>query len=275
MPELPEVETVVRQLRKTVVGFNIVKIWHDVPKLLLPTPSFFEESVQGKTIRDVQRRAKLIVFTLSGECFVIVHLKLTGRLLVRRQADASDDYVHVVLQLDRGKEIRFADIRKFGWLKVVTEKTELQKIFDEYGPEIFSPRFSFEQFYGRIKKTSRPIKPLLMDQAFLAGIGNLYADESLFRAGVYPKDKAAFLTKERVSRLFDSLQAVLREAIRYGGSSVDDYVDTNSDKGRFTSHLRVYGRQGKPCIICKTPIRKMTYRGRGTHYCPKCQKPSS
>ncbi|HKZ34831.1 MAG TPA: bifunctional DNA-formamidopyrimidine glycosylase/DNA-(apurinic or apyrimidinic site) lyase [Patescibacteria group bacterium] len=275
MPELPEVETVVRQLRKTVVGSKVVKIWHDVPKLLLPSPSFVEKHVQGKSITDVQRRAKLVVFSLSDGCFMIVHLKLTGRLLVRKQEDESDDYVHVVLELDRGGEIRYADIRKFGWLKVVIGKTELQKIFDGYGPEIMSPDFSFEQFYEQTQKSSRPVKPLLMDQTFLAGIGNMYTDESLFRAGVYPKDKASHLTGEQARRLFDSLQAVLQEAISYGGSSIDAYVDTQGQKGRFTSHLRVYGRQGKPCVVCKTHIRKMTYRGRGTHYCPQCQKPSS
>jgi formamidopyrimidine-DNA glycosylase len=194
----------------------------------------------------------------------IVHLGMTGRLLMARPDVEVPKHTHAILRLRSGRELRFVDPRRFGRLAVV------QHSFQAPGSEPLD--VGFELFSGLFRRRKTPIKSALLNQKLLSGIGNIYADESLFRAGVRPRRRAASLARAELQRLYDAIQKVLNEAIAVGGSSVSDYVDSNGDAGFFQFQHRVYGREGEPCLECRTLIKRIVISGRSAHYCPKCQK---
>jgi formamidopyrimidine-DNA glycosylase len=273
MPELPEVETISRGLNKLVAGDVIESVWIGNKSNLLKSPAkVIARTLEGARIEGFRRVGKHIVGDLSEpgrkaapRAQWIIHLGMTGSMRVCQPEDETAKHTHLVASLRSGREIRFVDPRRFGKLQVVPAAS-----FEAPGKEpIGADREHFAKlFQGR--KT--PIKSALLNQSLLSGIGNIYADESLFRAGIRPRRRAASLTKADLTRLYDAIQEVLAEAIAAGGSSVSDYVDSRGDQGFFQLQLRVYQREDEPCLVCRTPIKRIVIAGRSSHFCPKCQK---
>lgn len=271
MPELPEVETVVRSLARRVTGDAIESVWFSGKAPTFKSePAEMVRVLEGAKIERVHRQGKHIVLdlTLAGATRAqwIVHLGMTGRMLVTAPDEEIEKHTHVISRLASGREVRFIDPRRFGRTWVTSAGAPFEAGGQEpldIGLELFAALF-------RGRKTA--IKSALLNQKLLRGVGNIYADESLFRAGVRPRRRASSLTRLEMKRLYDSVQQVLNEAIAAGGSSISDYVDAEGERGLFQVQHRVYGRGGEPCVTCGTPIKRVVVGGRGTHYCPKCQK---
>ncbi|QNI31208.1 DNA-formamidopyrimidine glycosylase [Alloacidobacterium dinghuense] len=274
MPELPEVETVANGVNQRVRGEVIESVWlGSKPEPFKTDPVEMAEALAGRRIERVYRVGKHIVFDLSGENSKaepqwIVHLGMTGRLLVSTAEVAVPAHTHAVLRLASGREVRFVDARRFGRLAIHWRASG--DGFQGSGREPLT--ISIEEFAALFRGRKTSIKAALLNQKLLHGVGNIYADESLFRAGIRPTRIAGRLNKDRLERLRAALQEVLKHAIELGGSSVSDYVDADGVKGFFQLEHRVYLRGGEPCLKCGTPIRRMVLGGRGTHYCPACQK---
>lgn len=295
MPELPEVETIRRQLEKEIVGEEISDIWYDRAKMLKPSPEVFITGVKGRKISGVKRRAKLLIFELSNDSshselvseskktlkqvqgdvngtsgYFVVHLRLSGRLLVREKKDLADDYVHAIFKFKSGRELRFAEARLFGYAQYLESKEELGKILDKYGPEPLDD-LDKETFSQILKKTRRPIKLVLLDQEKISGIGNIYASEALWVAKTNPQQPANSLTAEQSERLLEAIEQVLREGLETGGASDQWYRNAYGEKGSYQKHFKVYGKAGEPCSECGVAIKRIELGGRGTFFCPKCQ----
>jgi len=273
MPELPEVETIARGLAKRVNGDVIESVWLSNKKEPFKSaPKQIARTLADTKILDVRRVGKHIVIDLTpvkddsakAARQWIVHLGMTGRMLIETPDAAIPKHTHAIAKLTSGRELRFVDPRRFGRLAVSETRFT--------GPGAEPLDISFEEFAKLFRKRKTPIKSALLNQKLLHGVGNIYADESLFRAGIRPRRQAASLTKAELERLHKAVKEVLREAIKLGGSSVSDYVDSEGREGFFQLQHRVYLRTGEPCLTCKTPIRRIVVAGRGTHYCPKCQK---
>ena len=270
MPELPEVETIARGLAKRISGDVIESVWLGLKPEPLKSPAAeIAATLHAKRISTVRRVGKHIVFDLEATNGTaapgqwIVHLGMTGSLLVCAPELELEKHTHAVLQLSSGRELRFVDPRRFGRLSVIER-------FKAPGAEPL--QIEFDDFAALFHGRKTPIKSALLNQSLLSGVGNIYADEALFRAGIRPRRRAASLTRDELRRLHSSLQRVLKEAIKLGGSSVSDYVDADGEEGFFQLKHRVYGREGKPCRVCKTPIKRIVIAGRSSHYCPRCQK---
>jgi formamidopyrimidine-DNA glycosylase len=302
VPELPEVETVVRGLQKRVVGDVVESVWIGDKSNLLRSPAQeIARVLEGARISGVRRMGKHIVVDLETRATLaakrprpawkqarsksksaapvassaehgartaqwIVHLGMTGKILVTDSTAEIEKHTHLIAQMASGNEVRFVDPRRFG--KIWVHESEAG--FATAGIEPL--HISFDDFARLFRGRKTPIKSALLNQALLRGVGNIYADESLFRAGIRPRRRAASLTRDELHRLHQSVQQVLREAIAAGGSSVSDYVGAEGERGFFQIQHRVYGREGEPCLVCGTPIKRIVVAGRGTHYCPKCQK---
>jgi len=273
MPELPEVETIRCDLEKVLVGKKILGVETDAEKLFSPSFKEVLKGVAGQTIKAVGRQAKLLYFSLSNSQYLLVHLKMTGRLLVREKGTPCDEWQHATFVLEGGKELRFADLRLFGYLKLVDSTQKLGEVLGEYGPEPLKD-MSLEDFRSAVKGRRKPIKLMLMDQAVISGVGNIYANEALFEAGIDPRRQAASLTDKETSLLFAGIEKVLTEGLHYRGTTANDdkYVDAYGKKGQYQEHLRVYGREGLPCPKCQGKIQRIALGGRGTFFCPACQQ---
>jgi len=271
MPELPEVETIRRDLEKLIVGRKILDIKTNSPKQVQPSLTAVKKAIVGTTIKKIQRRAKILQIFFSNGKIIIIHLKLTGRLLVRKKGDRVDDWQHITISLDKGKELRFADSRKFGWFRLLKDEKELKKVLSDFGPEPFDD-LTLPVFQKILGSTSRPVKIVLMDQQRISGIGNIYANEALFLAGIDPRRPADKISKEEGKKVYDSLEKVLKAGIKYRGASDQYYLDALGHKGSYQEHFLVYGRQGKKCFHCSEIIKRISLGGRGTFYCPQCQK---
>jgi len=272
MPELPEVETIVRGLARRLVGENIESVWiGPKPEPLKSPAQEIVAVVDGATIAGVRRAGKHIVFDLSGRGHWIIHLGMTGRILLCPSDLPQEKHTHLVARLRSGGELRFVDPRRFGRVSVVRSNDGGDGVagFDPAGAEPLD--VGFESFASLFRGRRTPIKSALLNQKLLRGVGNIYADESLFRAGVRPRRRAHRLSRQELRRLYRSLQKVLNEAIAAGGSSISDYVDTSGGEGSFQFKHRVYGRTGKPCPRCRTAIKRVIIAGRSSHYCPRCQ----
>lgn len=276
MPELPEVETIARGLDQRIAGDVIESVWlGSKPEPLKSSAEEIAGTLEAKKITSVRRVGKHIVFELapsaknadgrqsSKEAQWIVHLGMTGSLRVSPPDAELEKHTHAVVRLASGRELRFIDPRRFGRLSVIEK-------FHAPGAEPL--QISFEDFAALFRGRKTPIKSALLNQKLLSGVGNIYADEALFRAKIRPRRRAASLNRDELRRLHAALKKVLKEAIQAGGSSISDYVDANGDKGFFQLKHRVYGREGKPCLVCKTPIKRIVIAGRSSHYCPHCQK---
>jgi formamidopyrimidine-DNA glycosylase len=271
MPELPEVETIKRDLNRLIVGKKILGIEADSPKQLKPSPAAVKKAIAGATIKKIKRRAKLLQIFLSNGKILIIHLKLTGRLLVRKKDAPADDWQHVTIDLSGRKELRFADLRKFGWIKLVKNREKLEKLLAEFGPEPMDD-LDLATFKKTLVSTSRPIKIVLMDQKKISGVGNIYANEALFLAKVNPRRPANKVTQQKVKKLYQAIEKVLKAGIRYRGASDQYYLDALGRKGFYQEHFLVYGREEKKCFDCGSKVKKIKIGGRGTYFCPKCQK---
>ena len=269
MPELPEVETIARGLAKRVTGDVIESVWLGQKKEPLKSPAEqIATTLEHSRIDQVRRMGKHIVFDLDRqkkESQWIVHLGMTGRLQVCNPETEVAKHTHAILKLASGRELRFVDPRRFGRLSVAASAA-----FDASGIEPLE--IDLERFIGLFRGRKTPIKSALLNQKLLRGVGNIYADESLFRAGIRPRRRTATITRERLAKLHTAVKEVLREAIALGGSSVSDYVNADGEEGFFQLQHRVYGREDEPCLVCKTPIKRVVIAGRSSHYCPKCQK---
>ena len=262
MPELPEVETVARSIAR-IVGRRIVSAEFTCLRILRGNPDEMSAALAGRRIRGIERRGKFIVIQLDAGWSFIVHLGMTGKLLL---GGTPGKHTHAVINLDRGV-LRYEDQRQFGKLEV---GRGLPARLEKLGPEPLE--ISLAEFAARLKRRKARIKAVLLDQHFLRGLGNIYADETLFRAGVHPLAIGARLRPDRVKRLHAAIVEVLTQAIAKGGSSISDYVDAEGRSGFFQFEHRVYQRTGEPCVTCGTPVRRIWVAQRGTHYCPKCQR---
>jgi formamidopyrimidine-DNA glycosylase len=299
VPELPEVETIARGLDTRVAGDTVESVWIGSRRQPLKSPAgVIAATLEGKRIARVHRAGKHIVFDLEGESRAsrtlalqtkkskravrgqtrqavfphrpneaaqwIVHLGMTGRMVVCEPAAEIAKHTHLIAKLASGRELRFIDPRMFGKLSVHAGG------FDPGGVEPLE--VSEERFIALFRGRKTPIKSALLNQKLLRGVGNIYADESLFRAGIRPRRRAATITREQLGRLRRAVREVLREAIALGGSSISDYVDADGEEGFFQLQHRVYGREGEPCLVCGTAIRRVVLSGRSSHYCSKCQE---
>lgn len=303
MPELPEVETVVRGLQG-LMGKRIARVEVRRPKLvsvgpktLSPTRTHttqqsrvFQRTLVKRRILGIQRRAKLIQFRLSGGWWLLVHLKMAGQIVVQQKRQTRllvrllnspraplermpCRHTHVIMRCTDGTILYYNDLRLFGTWRAVHER-DLGKVADvvAYGPEPLEPGFTSLQLQQALgKRPNLPLKQALTEQTLLAGVGNIYADEILFAARILPIRRVRSLRAADWRRLFTSLQRVLRHAIRTHGSSVGEFIRPNGKVGSYGRYHKVYGRKGKPCVRCATPIARITLGGRGTHYCPTCQ----
>jgi formamidopyrimidine-DNA glycosylase len=269
MPELPEVETVARGLDQRIRGDVIESVWlTDKPQLYRKQrPAEIAATLEGAKVAGVRRVAKHVVFDLdkprSEHAQWIVHLGMTGNLLVVDPQRELKKHTHVIAKLKSGRELRFVDPRRFG-------KLSLHTGFEGPGTEPLT--VGLDEFMELFRGRKLAIKAALLNQSLLHGVGNIYADEALFRAGIRPTRKAGTLKREELKKLRTSLIRVLNEAIAAGGTSINDYRDAEGAEGLFEVKLRAYGRTGEPCLKCKTPIKRIVVGGRSTHYCPKCQQ---
>jgi len=281
MPELPEVETIARGLHKRVAGDTIQSVWlGEKPEPLKSRPDDIVGVLEHSRIVQVRRIGKHIVFDLersgsqqrggSGQGQWIVHLGMTGRMQVTEPEVEIARHTHAIVKLESGREVRFVDPRRFGRLAVASHGTDFRGGFKAPGDEPLESQA--ERFVELFRGRKTPIKSALLNQKLLSGVGNIYADESLFRAEIRPRRRAASLTKDQLRKLHSAVQEVLREAIALGGSSVSDYVDADGEEGFFQLQHRVYGREGEPCLVCHTPVKRVVIAGRSSHYCPHCQK---
>lgn len=274
MPELPEVETIRRQLAPKVAGRVITAVEIALPRLIKhPDIVCFEREIAGKVIEGLERRGKYLLFRLAGDLTLIIHLRMTGRLFYRAAEIARDAHTYVVFGLDNGFEIRYADSRTLGTIYLMTD-AELPQIkgLDEMGPEPLTPAFDLPYFQHLLVNRKTKIKGLLLDQRRVGGLGNIYVDESLALAGIDPERQANSLSSDEIRRLYHAVNRVIEEGIEHGGTSFRDYVDEEGKAGSHQLHLRVYGRRREPCHICGTAIERKEVAGRGSYYCPKCQK---
>ena len=303
MPELPEVETIARGLDKRIAGDVIESVWlGEKPEPLKSSPQEIAAVLEHSRIAHVRRVGKHIVFDLESyaahvsksarrgapvhskpsgapglagsetrdRAQWIVHLGMTGQLLIASPTTETAKHTHAVLKLKSGRELRFVDFRRFGRLAVVRIDAQDASGFAAPGAEPLD--IMIEDFILLFRRRKTPIKSALLNQKLLSGVGNIYADESLFRAKVRPRRRAASLTTVELKRLYKGLRDVLHHAIKLGGSSVSDYVDAEGREGFFQLKHRVYGREGKPCLVCGTPIKRVIIAGRSSHYCSRCQK---
>jgi len=265
MPELPEVETVVRTLAPHLAGRRIVSARFTSRFVTPGNRTRLAARLAGRTIQSVQRRGKFIVMTLDRGTLA-VHLGMTGKLLMDGAPGARRAHTHGVFTLNEGV-LLYDDPRQFGRIEW---SADAPKRASRLGPEPLE--IALEEFCRRLRARKTRIKPLLLNQAFLAGMGNIYVDEALFLAGIHPLAFASRLTAARAARLYQSMRDILTLAIEHRGSSISDYVDADGQRGDFQILHRVYGREDEACVNCETPVKKIVVAQRGTHFCPKCQK---
>lgn len=315
MPELPEVETIKRDLNKALVGpasakapnsakasmgkparqgkkiMGVSILW---PKTVAPlSPANFQKKIRGTKITAIERRAKMIRIKLSGPLDLLIHLKMTGQLIFvpprtvlgaplgtvlgghpdqQMLEPQPSKFTRLIFNFSDDSKLFFNDMRKFGWVKLLDDTT-ITQLFTNHGPEPLSKDFTAVYFQSLLSRyPKRPIKQILLDQALIAGIGNIYADESCFIAGILPTRLAGNISVLEIKKLHQSIIAVLKHSINKHGTSSRNYVRSDGSRGGFVPHLKVYGRAGEPCKICGRPIKKIKLVGRGTHFCGHCQK---
>lgn len=266
MPELPEVETIKRELEKSVLGKKIIGVAVNNPKVIKePKKEEFVAGLKNALIKNILRKGKLLILELSSGKSLAIHLKMTGQLIYPGDGKKS----RVSFKLSDGKALDFNDQRLFAELRLLDDWRTL-KFVRELGPEPFD--LSAEDFKNMLSRKKTKIKPLIMDQTFISGVGNLYAAEVLFRAKINPLRSASSLSQAEQGLLFKEIKNTLQEAIKHQGSSVDQYVQLSGSPGGYAKYHKVYDRKGKPCLVCGAAIKRIALAGRGTYFCPKCQR---
>lgn len=276
MPELPEVETVVKGLRPLVKDKVVTAVEiREENMIAYPEDDIdgFKEALIGSKIIDVNRRGKYIIIELNKDKNMVIHLRMTGKLLVKEVKEFKDKHTHVVFSLNDGQEIRFNNIRKFGRVYLIDKNhPEQAGGLAELGPEPLSDELSPADFKKLFANRRAIIKSLLLNQHFVAGIGNIYADEILFRSGIRPDRTADTLSELEKEKIYHNMREILKKGIIYGGTSFSDYVNAFGEKGSFQEELKVHQREGEKCYICGSEIEKIKVSGRSTYFCPQCQK---
>lgn len=265
MPELPEVETIARKLKPNLVGRTILSAdlrWSRT--LAAPSPKKFAEQIKRQKILDVGRRAKYFILHLSSYN-LLIHLRMSGDLHFKNSTNQPEKHDRLIIKLSGNKSLAFNDTRKFGRVWLVADPAE---IFSDLGPEPLSKDFTPQWLHSALHNKQRQLKPLLLDQTFLAGLGNIYTDEALNIAKLHPLRESNSVTAKQAEALHDAIRTVLKEGIRRDGASID-WVYRG---GEFQNYFRAYDREGKPCLNCGTKIKRITVGQRGTHYCPRCQR---
>lgn len=274
MPELPEVETVKNTLKRFVINKKIKDVsvfWPNIIKRPDDVEQFKHELV-GQTIQDITRKGKFLLFQLD-DSVLVSHLRMEGKYSVHPSSEIIKKHTHVIFTFNGGDELRYQDVRKFGTMHVFTKgEEEEHKPLNLLGPDPFSKSFTLDYFYKKLKKTDRVIKSVLLDQSVVAGLGNIYVDETLFKATIHPLKKASKLTKKEVKAIHEQAISTLSDAVAQGGTTIRSYVNGQGDMGLFQQELFVYGQENEPCKNCGKPIVKMKIGGRGTHVCVACQK---
>jgi formamidopyrimidine-DNA glycosylase len=266
MPELPEVETIKRELEKVVLGKKIIEVYvHNPAVIRQPSVEKFKKVLKGVTIKNILRKAKVLILELSSGQSLVIHLKMTGQLIYPGNGKTS----RVSFRFSDGTLLDFNDQRLFAELRILDDWRTL-KFIQGLGPEPFN--LTPEEFKKMLANKKTKIKPLLMDQTFISGVGNLYVAEVLFRAKIHPERPASSLSGKEKEILLKEIKETLLEAIKYKGSSVDQYLQVSGNPGGYVKYHKVYDREAKPCVICKNPIKRISLGGRGTYFCPKCQK---
>lgn len=291
MPELPEVETIRRDL-DVLIGQKISALDILDAKTASPSAAFLKRALMGKKLLKIERRGKLLIFVFSADQFLLIHLKMTGQLIFQSKkrriagghslAEGSfekavggklpNKYTRAIFSFSDGGQLFFNDLRKFGYLKLVNAQELKNILAKNYGPEPLTPEFSLARFQEIIKNRKTKIKAVLLNQKLIAGLGNIYVDEALFAAGIRPTRLASSLKKEELEKLYKAINRLIKKALEYRGTTFSNYVDSRGKKGNFSRFLKVYGRQKEACLVCKTKIVKVKLAGRGTTYCPHCQK---
>lgn len=265
LPELPEVETIKRTLA-AIQGQYIEEYWLYTPSAL-KRQDFLLSEIKGHQIEDVRRRGKFLILDLGKDRLLVVHLGMSGRFYRSVPKSPNEKHLHFKLLLTSGEEIRYVDPRRFGGIRLIADENDF---FRNLGPEPWDDDAPLK-LAQKIKRKRSPIKSMLLDQSVIAGIGNIYADEILFRAGIDPRRSGMELTDEELVKLGQEMRLVLEDGIAKRGTTFRDYRDGNGQRGEFAASLAVYGRQGEPCYRCRTPIECVRIGGRSTHYCPQCQ----
>ncbi len=283
MPELPEVQTVVTQLRKKIVGKTIARFWSDWQKKILTPPTTFRRLTKGATISGTRRLGKHVIIDLSNDYSIVAHLKMTGHFLIKNEgnrqsraftADRVNGYIHHIFTFTDGTTLEFSDMRKFGWLKLMkTGEVETLPSIASLGVDALSPTLN-QKMFGELLllRANRPIGEMLLEQHHIAGIGNIYRSEALFLAGVLPMRRISTLSFDEEKKILPAIKRVLRLAVRLRGTSDGDFRDTDGLEGRFQKTLSVYGRTKKPCKKCGTIIERKVLGSRSVFFCPHCQK---
>lgn len=287
MPELPEVETVRQQLWQRLKGKKILEV-EVIHQKSVREDKGFKKKLLGLSIKDIDRVGKLLIFSFTGkeDLFMLAHLKMTGQLFVvdakgkiKAQGGHETQHDHtlpnrhtrVAIKMTGGTMLYFNDQRIFGYL-TLTDKAGASSARARFGPEPIADNFNFKKFFAGLQKSGQNIKAKLLDQTFVAGLGNIYVDESLFRSGIRPMRKANSLDESEAKLLAKEMSKVLKEAIKHGGTTFQTFKDSTGQKGNYTRKLKVFARHGKPCAKCGQMIVKTRVAGRGTHFCPECQK---
>ncbi len=289
MPELPEVETIVNDLKKKVLHRTFIALWTDTAKIIKKTSfSQFQKNILGKKIIGIKRRAKNILISLSDNYILLIHLKMTGHLLVGKwqrkekkwvskikgamSNDPGNRFLRLIFSLDDGQQLALSDIRKFAKVELWKESELLKsKEFMALGPEPLDPSFTFSKFKQLFFKKKGKIKPVLMDSKFIAGIGNIYASEILLEAMLHPESRVENLKEKDLKCIYKAIKKVLKKGIKARGSSISDYRDLQGQKGGFQKIAKIYGKKGQKCPYCNTKIERIVVGQRGTFYCPVCQ----
>ena len=268
MPELPEVETIRCELAPRVTGRSITGVALEWPRMVqIPPAEAFMAGLAGQRIARLERRGKFLIFQLASGDSLIVHFRMSGSLLLDTEGE-SDPYVRAIFRLDNGSRLRLRDPRKLGRMYLVSDASQ---VVGKLGPEPLGNAFTVGAFERMLARRSAPIKAVLCDQAFLAGVGNMYADEALFTAGIHPLRRACDLSPQDTERLHRSIRSVLQQAIAGCGASISDYYRPGGESGTAQFTFRVAHRKGQPCPVCGTPIERVMIRQRGSYFCPACQ----
>ena len=272
MPELPEVETIRQTLKQLVIGEEIESIqvnWENIIKY--PLVEDFKYLLVNQSIQDINRRGKFLKFYFDQHVLVS-HLRMEGNYSVHKQDEPYDKHTHIIFNFSSGKSLRYRDVRKFGTMHVFKKGEQNNvKPLNQLGPEPFDEAFTIDYFAERLQKTTRMIKAVLLDQSVVAGLGNIYVDETLFKANIHPMRRARTLSHKEITALRAFAIETLQEAIEQGGTTIRSYIDGHGDMGMFQQKLYVYGQAEEPCQVCSEKVEKIKVSGRGTHICPSCQ----
>jgi formamidopyrimidine-DNA glycosylase len=294
MPELPEIETIKNDLKQKILNKKIKKIDLRLNKIVKSSKKEFVLILEGNKFTNIKRRGKLLIFDLSQKNkYLLIHLRMTGQLIYQKNKevvagghsnggrdealprlydDLPNKHTHIIFHFSDKSQLFFNDLRRFGVAKIV-DKKELEKTLNNFGVEPLSKNFSFRTFKDLIKNKKGNIKAFLLNQKYIAGIGNIYADEILFEAKILPSRKINLLNIEEIKKIYQAIKKILKKAVKYRGTTFYSYTDARGQKGNFTKFLKVYKREGKKCLRCKKGmIQKVKITGRGTRYCNECQK---